>query len=67
MVVMLVVSGCGGHYVLDKYIDQSIAVSSDNLDAIKVYVGNYRFNDKMGSILICSSFLERNKYGNVGF
>ncbi|MEW6741091.1 MAG: hypothetical protein AB1325_14475 [Nitrospirota bacterium] len=45
---IMMVSGCGGHYVLDGYIDQSQIVSSDDPNAIKVYVGEYRFNDGPG-------------------
>jgi hypothetical protein len=50
VVGLMAVTGCGGHYVLDnKYIDPSQIVSSNEPDAIKVYVGEYRFNDKRGS------------------
>ncbi|MEW6739978.1 MAG: hypothetical protein ACOYU2_06000 [Nitrospirota bacterium] len=48
VVVVVIVSGCGAHYVLDGYIDQSQIVSSNDSDAIKVYVGEYRFNDEPG-------------------
>ncbi|MDI6729123.1 MAG: hypothetical protein QMD44_09410 [Thermodesulfovibrionales bacterium] len=45
---VMVVSGCGGHYVLDKYIDQNQIVSSNDPNAINVYVGGCKFNDGPG-------------------
>lgn len=46
--VVMTAAGCGGHYMMDQYIDQSAILSSNAPDAIKVYVGECRFNDGPG-------------------
>ena len=49
VIAVIGLTGCGAHYVLDKYIDQSQIVSSNNPGAIKAYVGEYRFQDGPGA------------------
>jgi hypothetical protein len=46
--VVIGLMGCGGHYVMDGYIDQNQIVSSNSPDAIKVYVKKLNFNDGPG-------------------
>lgn len=46
--VVMVVSGCGGHYVMDSHIDPGQIAGVDSPDAIKVYVGQCSFNDGAG-------------------
>lgn len=50
-IAVMAVTGCGGHYALDKYIDRSQLAGSNEPNAIKVYVGKHNFNDGTGHSL----------------